>query len=167
MKYPHTRMLNRHGTSTLHRALVGTIFLAWLAVLPQHAFAAQCSFQSAVGVNFGAYDVFSPNPNNTGVGRLTIACNGGGNNRFNVALSSGQSHSHASRVMRSGTNTLNYDLFTDSACTVIWGDGTGGSSMMSVPKNVTTTLSIYGEIPPGQDVAAGLYTDNIVVTVYF
>jgi spore coat protein U-like protein len=39
--------------------------------------------------------------------------------------------------------------------------------MMSVPKNVTTTLSIYGEIPPGQDVAAGLYTDNIVVTVYF
>jgi spore coat protein U-like protein len=167
MKHPHTRMLNRRGTAALQRVIFGTIFSAWLAVLPQPAFAASCTFQSVAGVSFGAYDVFSPSPNNNGVGRLTISCSGGGSNRFNVALSAGQSHSHVTRTMTSGANTLNYDLFTDSACTVIWGDGTGGSSMMSVPKNSTTTLYIYGEIPPGQDVAAGVYTDSIIATVSF
>ena len=167
MKYPLTCMRNRRGTSALQRVLFGTIFSACLAFLPQPALAAKCSFQSVAGVNFGAYDVFSPNPNNNGVGSLIIACNGGGSNRFNVALNAGQSHSHVSRVMRSGANTLIYDLFTDSACTVIWGDGTGGSSMMTVTRNSTTTLYIYGEIPAGQDVAAGIYTDNIIATVTF
>jgi spore coat protein U-like protein len=29
------------------------------------------------------------------------------------------------------------------------------------------TLTVFGRIPPGQDVAAGIYTDTIIVTIQF
>ena len=51
--------------------------------------------------------------------------------------------------------------------TYIWGDGTGGSSTMSVTKNSTSTLSVFGQVPSGQDAATGTYTDNINIIIYF
>jgi spore coat protein U-like protein len=69
--------------------------------------------------------------------------------------------------MRSGANQLNYNLYTDSAWTIVWGDGSGISSIQSVAGNSTTTLNVYGQIPAGQDAAVGNYTDTIIATVTF
>jgi spore coat protein U-like protein len=151
----------------LQHALTAVIAAACLALAAQPALAASCTFQSVVGVAFGTYNVFSPNANYNGVGRLTIACSGGGSSSFVVALTTGQGNTHATRVMKSGANTLNYDLFTDAARTITWGDGTGGTSTIRIARNSTSTLSIYGGIPAGQDVAAGVYTDSIIATVTF
>jgi spore coat protein U-like protein len=141
---------------------------AWLAVLPQPLLAAtSCSFSSLTSISFGAYDVFSVLPNNNGVGSITILCQSGEDSNFVVTLSPGQSNSYASRVMRSGGNRLNYNLYTSAARTVVWGDGTSGSSVMSAVKHRTTTLSVFGQIPVGQDATVGTYTDNITVIVNF
>lgn len=125
-----------------------------------------CSFSSVTPVNFGAYDVFAEGPNINGVGSLHIRCSGGGG-PFIVTLSRGRSNSFAARVMTSGANSMSYNLFTSAARTVIWGDGTGGSSTMTVTKNTSTTLSIYGLIPAGQDVSVGIYTDSLIAAVSF
>jgi spore coat protein U-like protein len=69
--------------------------------------------------------------------------------------------------MKSGGNILNYNLYTSAARIVVWGDGSGGSSTMSVNRNNTTTLSVFGQIPAGQDAAVGAYTDNITTTISF
>jgi spore coat protein U-like protein len=129
--------------------------------------ATRCHFNAASAANFGAYDIFSTMPNNSGVGSVTIDCSGGGNNTFDVTLSTGQSNSYASRVMSSGGNRLNYNLYTGADRRVVWGDGHSGSQVMTVQKNKATTLSIFGQIPAGQDVAVGTYGDIIVATVYF
>ena len=69
--------------------------------------------------------------------------------------------------MRSGTNQLNYNLYTDAARTVVWGNGSGTSSIQTVARNRTTTLNVYGQIPAGQDAVVGNYTDTILATVTF
>jgi spore coat protein U-like protein len=69
--------------------------------------------------------------------------------------------------MRSGRDVLNYNLYTSAARDVIWGDGTGGSSVMSTPKNQDVNLDVFGSIPEGQDPAVGTYSDIIVISVEF
>lgn len=126
-----------------------------------------CRFSAVSPVSFGAYDIFSTLPNNNGVGSLTIDCKGSGNDNFEVSLSTGQSHSYAMRVMRSGSNRLNYNLYTSADRSVVWGNGHGSSQVMTVRKNKATTLSVFGQIPAGQDAAVGTYTDPIMATVTF
>lgn len=152
----------------LKHVVFGAIAAAWLAIFPSPSFAAtSCAFTTVASVNFGAYEVSSPLTNNNGVGSFTIRCQGGGNPSLIVKLNPGQSHSFASRVMTSGANSLNYNLYTSAARTVVWGDGSGGSSVMAISRNQTTTLSIFGQIPAGQDVAIGIYTDTLIATVEF
>jgi spore coat protein U-like protein len=141
---------------------------ALIAFASQAPFAAtSCTFKSVSPVSFGAYDVFSTQPNNNGVGSITIDCKGSGNDPFDVTLSTGQSHSYTTRTMGSGANRLDYNLYTGADRSAVWGNGHGGSQFMTVRKNKATTLSIFGQIPAGQDAAIGTYTDAIVATVNF
>jgi len=142
---------------------IGIIFI----LLPLTSFAAtKCTISSITSVNFGTYDVFSTRSNNNGIGSVTIDCQGGGPNLL-VTLSSGQSNSYVSRIMRSNRNSLSYNLYTSAARNIIWGDGTGGSSTMMANKNSTTTLNVFGQIAAGQDVAVGTYTDIITTIIIF
>lgn len=157
-----------HRTMRVLRFATLCMAAAWFAAITQPALAAVNCTIAATSVGFGSYDVFAASTNDNGIGTLTIVCAGGGPGNFPVTLSTGQSNSYASRVMKSGaTNSLNYNLYTTSARNIIWGDGTGGSSSMTAAKNATTNLSVYGRIPAGQDTTVGNYTDSITATVTF
>ena len=71
--------------------------------------------------------------------------------------------------MVSGAEKLNYNLYLDAARTSTWGDATAATSwfMESNATGKPVTLTVFGRIPPGQDVAAGIYTDTIIVTIQF
>jgi spore coat protein U-like protein len=145
-----------------------SLIASLVAVAAQASLAdTSCRFTSVDPVSFGAYDIFARQPNNNGVGSLTIDCKGSGNDNFEVTLSTGQSHSYTTRTMRSGGNHLDYNLYTSADRSAVWGDGHGGSQLMTVRKNKATTLHVFGQIPAGQDVAVGTYTDPIVATVTF
>lgn len=152
----------------LGRSASVAILAGCLALFAPLSLAApSCAFNSTAPVAFGSYDVFAATANTNGVGSLTVTCQGGGPATFVVRLSTGQSLSYASRVMKSGTNSLNYNLYTTSARTLVWGDGTGASGTRTVARNNTSTLSIFGRIPAGQDVATGTYVDSITASVNF
>jgi len=140
------------------------LLLAMCQPLPSSA---SCSFTSVTDVGFGNYNVFDALPNTSGVGSITIKCQGGPGYAYDITLSTGQSHSFASRLMKSGANSLSYNIYTSATRSIVWGDGTAGSSTQSAYKNNTTTLSLFGQIPAGQDVANGIYTDNLIATVIF
>jgi len=128
---------------------------------------AACMIASINGVGFGQYDVFTSLSNTSGVGSLTVNCNGGGSSTFVTSLSTGQSNSYSTRIMKSGANSLTYNLYTSAARTVVWGNGTGGSYVISTPRSNNATLSIFGEISAQQDSGVGTYTDSITATVSF
>ena len=93
---------------------------------------------------------------------------------YTIALSTGSSGNYAQRTLASGGDTLGYNLYTNSARTLIWGDGTGGSQAVADSVNLTNgspartrTHTIFGQIPAMQDAAVGTYTDAILVTVTY
>ena len=153
---------------TIKRTVIAWAVAA-IVLMPLPALAAvNCSI-STVGVVFGTYDVFVPTVL-ASTGSVTITCVGVGSgvDPVSVALSSGNAGSFQPRTMLRSGEPLNYNLTLDAAGTMIWGDGTGGTQRFaSVSNNKPVTITIYGRIPPGQDVSVGSYTDTITATINF
>lgn len=156
------------------------VLLMVLLLLPFAVKATGTCSVSASGVAFGSYDVFNPLPTDT-TGTVLINCiddgvPGGLNIDVAVSLSpSATSGLIANRQMAmvGGTDRLNYNLFRDAACTLVWGETPGLDDFIipkvRVPKKGSITLTpavtLYGRIPSGQDVTAGNYTDSVVLTI--
>lgn len=122
-------------------------------------------------IAFGTYDPLQPTPL-VALGAVTIDCRaGGGRPDLRIELSAGSSGNFATRTLRNGTSILNYNLYTGANASVVWGDGSGGSQPVfdraEPPGQAPLTRQIHARLPPGQDSAAGVHSDTIVVTVIF
>ena len=123
---------------------------------------------TATTVNFGSYL-----PTNaaavTSAGVITLTCNRTGS--YSIALSTGQSGTFNPRYMSGGSpaSDLDYNLYIDAAHTILWGDGTAGTSVAtgSYSKNASVTITVYGLLPAGQNVGAGSYADSITATITY
>jgi spore coat protein U-like protein len=155
------------------------VLVAALLLAGRAQAAADCNV-SVSGVAFGVYDPFATTPDDS-TGTVTVTCssvgNGGGVTRLNysVALSAGASGSYSQRFMTSGAPRLNYNLYTDPARSLVWGNG-GGSQLIAGSMTVgpgvgnrtrTVTHTVYGRLPALQDAAEGNHMDSIVVTLTF
>jgi len=139
-----------------------------------------CS-HTVTNVVFGTYNQLSATPTDS-TGQVTVACTlvpkaEAANVGYTISLSTGLSGTSTARTMLSGVNFLVYNLYTTSAFAQIWGDGLNGTAVLtgtmklgrSAGSNYTDSRihTIYGRIPPLQDVLPGLYADSIVVTVTY
>jgi spore coat protein U-like protein len=120
-------------------------------------------------VLFGAYDTLSPQPK-ISEGTIIMSCSDEPSHPlFRVSIGpSGTSGVFLPRQMQSTSlTTLDYNLYTDTTFTTVWGDGTSGT----VPviqrgfKQKSIEITVYGKIPPQQDIAVETYTDTLTITV--
>ena len=91
---------------------------------------------------------------------------------YTVALNAGANAGGASvfsaRTMKSGTNSLAYQLYLDSGRSSVWGDSTNTSSTVSgTGTGNTQSLTIYGRLPSLANVVPGSYTDTVTVTISY
>jgi len=147
------------------RTLLIAAILPFALAAEAHAFC----WVTSNSVAFGAYDVFSPTPTDT-TGRIRILCIFEPASNAEIAI--GQSPTSGRfipRQMGSAADRMDYNLFTDSTCTQVWGDGTGGTSSVIRPIGGgifrITNVPVYGRIPPQQDVGLGVYSDSVTITV--
>ena len=123
---------------------------------------------SATTLNFGTYDPASGTAL-TGSSTVNVFCTSG--TAYTAALSVGTGGgSFTTRTVASGGNTLNYNLYRDSARSQVWGDGTGSTFTVSGTGSGVLTanpLTVYGQMPTAQDGPPGTYTSTITVTVTF
>jgi len=149
-----------------------------LALAATDAHAVNCG-AATTSVAFGSYDVFSA-ANVDSTGTILVNCakdasdpNGNVSVSYEVKLGPGSSSNLTQRAMQSGSNTLNYNLYVNTARTQLWGNGVDASSVSD-----TFTLTngnptrnrlhtVFGRIPPLQDAAVGSYNDNVLVTVQY
>jgi spore coat protein U-like protein len=97
------------------------------------------------------------------------------NSPYTVALNGGATTGGtvAQRLMASGTNTLQYNLYTTNTYATVWGDGTGSSvTQAGTGAGVATanTLTVYGQLPDSatnQAAVPASYTDTVTVTVSY
>jgi spore coat protein U-like protein len=132
---------------------------------------------AAGSIAFGIYNPLSTT-GDASTGSLRVTCSGSGSGSTNVTvgvtLSTGLSGTYSTRKMLSGVNALNYNIFWSTAYSQVIGDGSGGSfagtagpfTVFAGGTNFATG-TMYGYIPPGQDVAAGSYSDVVTVTVTY
>lgn len=87
---------------------------------------------------------------------------------LNAGANAGGASNFSARTMKSGSNTLGYQLYLDSGRTTVWGDGTASSSTKSsTGTGSAQTLSVYGRVPSLANVVPGTYTDTVTVTVTY
>lgn len=123
-----------------------------------------CSVLSTV-LTFNAYDPIGGAAVTLPTGTITVTCTSTSNGStvltYNLTLP--PPAPGPSRVMTSGANNLNYDLYTDSGRTTVWNTANPLTCSFTLPKNGTNqqnTCSFYGRISSGQDAAAGTYTQS-------
>jgi spore coat protein U-like protein len=146
------------------------IFFMMLSFWWARAPLAACSV-STNPVNFGNYDVLSSAPDNA-TGSVTVNCNQAPPPLVTISIgSSPTSGGFDPRMMMhaTGNDTISYNFFVDSVYTQIWGDGSGNTFTKSskVNKNRPWVTTIYGRIPPGQDVSVGNYSDTLTVIISY
>lgn len=156
------------------------LVLALLTMLPAPAWAlctllCSCSV-STTAVAFGTYNPLSGSVLDAS-GNVRVSCGGvlGLLVPYDIALSKGGYSSQFSpRKMASGAHRLNYDLYTSSAHSQVWGDGSGGSQVVSGSVSIVllggaaNNHPVYGRIPADQStVVPGSYADSVTVTVTY
>lgn len=148
------------GTSAVRRSLAAAIVL-----MAAHDARAQCVI-TAVPVNFGVYQPFSAIPADSN-GTVTIHCHFFG--PYSIAIGPPATGNPNGRHMSRSGSQLSYRLYTDAARRTVWGDGTGGSAIVSgfCAGSCNNDHSIYGRIPARRSVVPGTYTDTVTITVIF
>ena len=174
--------LNRsaHSKARMLSALTGALLLSGAHAAP----AATANATMMVSVTVESSCTVSANPLGFGSyqpghgavsARTTLAvlCSRGA--PFVVALDAGTAGSMAQRLMTMGTAGLQYNLYTTPAHTTVWGDGTQSTATVSgvgrgLMSGAAITQTVYGQVPDAPanvDLAPGLYSDTITVTVTY
>ena len=88
---------------------------------------------------------------------------------YNIGLNEGTSPGATvnQRKMVSGTQSLNYQLYSDAARSSIWGNTTGTDTVTGVGTGIAQDHTVFGAVPAAQIVPAGDYQDTITVRVYY
>lgn len=155
----------RRGNKLFVVALLAIVVL----LAPPKVFAA-CSV-STTALTFAPYD-FLDAAATTGTGSITLSC--APTALFvNVAIGvSTNSGGFFPRQMKHSTfiDTIDYNIYTDVAATQVWGDNTSGTAtrfFFNVKNNNTPPITLYGRISPLQNVPAGNYSEQLIVTITY
>ncbi|HWX00553.1 spore coat U domain-containing protein [Collimonas sp.] len=157
----------------MKHALKCLVSLCMLALpLSAHALLATCTV-SATGITFPAYT--SPGGAIAdSTGDIAVTCTATlviGTGSYTIALNAG-SGTFVNRTLKSGANALTYNVYTDTARSIVWGDGTGATqtesdSYLILLTPTTRHYTPYGRIPAAQNKPAGTYTDTLTVTITY
>jgi spore coat protein U-like protein len=122
---------------------------------------------TALDLDFGIYVGAVGSPARLGSTQMMVTYTP--NTSYSVGLNEGTTAGATinQRKMASGTNTLNYQLYSDSARSVIWGNTPGTDTVTGVGNGLAVDHTVYGSLPGGQAVPAGDYADTITLRVYY
>jgi len=165
-------MINRLLVASLASLVAG----AASAATATTTFAVTTNLQSTCSASATAlaFPAYTPGGGaKTGTSTVSVRCTK--NTAYTVGLNVGTTTggTFAQRLMVSGANTLQYNLYTSSALSSIFGDGTSSTSTstgtgagIGTPNPVT----VYGNLPDSatnQAAVPGNYTNTITVTVTY
>ena len=124
------------------------------------------------GLAFGVYDPFFVNATTplAGTGDVHVLCTEG--LAAVITLDQGLNPAPGSsaftplRQMSSGGSMLGYEIFREPSRTITWGN-TSETGETYIGAGVPGILTAFGQVPSGQNVPSGVYTDTVVATITF
>jgi spore coat protein U-like protein len=109
----------------------------------------------------------------TGTSTVTLRCTNGAIYAVGLSAGSTAGTSMSQRLLASGSNTLQYNLYTSNTYNNVWGDGSGGSAVVAGYSSGFASpiaLTVYGQVPDSAAnklVPAGIYNDSIIVVLSY
>jgi spore coat protein U-like protein len=119
---------------------------------------------SATPLAFGVYTGVVANATSA----VTVTCTN--TTPFAVALDPGTfagATVTTRRMTGPASAALAYALFSDAAHTVNWGNSPATGGVTGTGTGIAQPLQVFGQVPAGQFVAPGAYTDTITATITF
>jgi spore coat protein U-like protein len=118
---------------------------------------------SAGALNFGNYS------GSLVSGQSTITATCTKSTTYNVGLNAGTATGATvtTRKMQNGKALLQYALSHYTSMSPNWGNTIGSDTVVGTGTGSAQNLTVYGQIPAGQSVASGSYTDTITVTLTY
>lgn len=137
---------------------------------PAHA-TITCTSASMSAVSFGTVNPLSSQTGTTATLSYTCSNNSGSTNSATVCFSIGEpggGQTSPSRLMKSGNNSLQFNLYQDASYTTVWGSSFFGSDTPLIVNltlggraSTTQTATLYAQVLSGQTSAVpGTYSDN-------
>jgi spore coat protein U-like protein len=125
---------------------------------------AACTISTAPTLDFGSAGVISANINQTTT--FNVQCTN--TTPYTVGLDAGTTGggSIATRLMTSGSATVQYRLYSDPARTTVWGD-VAANWQAATGTGASVLYTVYGQVPAQTTPAPGTYTDLVTATVTF
>jgi spore coat protein U-like protein len=117
---------------------------------------ANCRVKSVADISFGNYDP-TVDTDTDAEGNFILKCTKG--TVYDLYID-------GTRAMTDGTDTLNYELYTDAGRNTAWPAATPGVGDTSA-SNADNQQMVYGRIPAAQDVGVGTYTGSVTITLNF
>ena len=123
---------------------------------------------SASDLNFGAYASNQSGPIQ-GQTNIQLQCSAETAAELSLDAGTGPGRNTNRRKMEQdqGTDRLDYGLYQDPGRTLNWGDKSGVDTLEVTATGAPQSVPVYGQIPGGQRVRDGVYSDTITVTVTF
>jgi spore coat protein U-like protein len=122
-------------------------------------------------INFGRLGQLATDLNVTstsGSGSVVLQCTP--DTPIAIAIDAGRNGRAGERHLAKGSESLRYQLYQDSAFSIVWGDNSGVGQVMSMsfPSTGAQTLPIYARLFRAAVLpSAGIYTDVVTVTVTY
>lgn len=125
---------------------------------------------SSPAIAFGTINIGTTNSTTVNIS-VTCTCNQVTIVNYTITLSTGASNSYTKRNMTSGSNIINYQVYTNSGATQIFGNGTANTVTITdgyliALGSVTKNYTIYGRIP-AQTAQGGTYNDSLTATLTY
>jgi spore coat protein U-like protein len=123
-----------------------------------------CTINTTTNLDFGSYDPVVTNAatakNETAPAVVSVSCTKSTPNVYVDFASSGG-------TMTSGLNNLTFNLYTSNAHGTLFGSGNTFAPLSFAAGKAAQTVSVYGQIPGGQDVPAGAYSGTVTARVNY
>lgn len=145
-----------------------------LSVLAARAACAQTCSVASSGLTFGTYDPFASTAASI-TGTVSVTCQAvvAIGLTYSIQIGTGGGGAFSGRALASGSGRLSYQLYTTTTRSTVWGDGSGGTGVVSdgyllaALGSNTKTYTIYGSINARQMVPAGAYSDTSTVLIVY
>lgn len=118
---------------------------------------------------FGTYNPFDTTDTDQ-TATVDVTCSNGAAYNIGLGLGTKTGATVTTRGMTGGTGSdiLNYALYSDTGRTSNWGDTVDTDTVSDTGSGSMQSTTVYGRIPQGQTTApVGSYTDTVTVTVTY
>lgn len=117
---------------------------------------ASCNINSVTDIAFGNYDPISSVPTDA-TGSVILQC---------AKDTAYKTYIVGTRAMTGGSDTLNFDLYSDAGRTTTFPSDNSGTATNAPDINPITKI-IYGRIPAQQNVGVASYSKTLTVTIEY